>query len=129
MDFGIDKFLTMPTMLFGVAVYLIVFMIRRVVETAWKPFTENKYWRDIVLPLLPALLGIALALACYKFPFPEGIKSKSARALYGLVVGFFCSKFYRTAKVLIDRKVPQPDPNAPKEPVVATEDQKDPTEG
>jgi len=112
MNFGIDTLLNWQTLVFGTAVWIIVMGIRRVLEIAFRKLAGSYYWQELALPILPLLVGTVGALLLVMYPYPGGIKAASARALYGLVCGFFSAKLYRIFKASIDRFQPGDPPTA-----------------
>ena len=62
MDIDSGKFFNWEVVAFAVGLYVIVFIIRRIVEGFWKKALANYYWSEIVLPILPPVLGAVLWL-------------------------------------------------------------------
>jgi hypothetical protein len=92
---GLEIFANWQTLLLGLAIYVMSFGLRRVVETGWSGAKKNKWWNEVVLPLTPVALGILLALVAKKFPWPMPVSgSFSARAMYGVACGVFCGWLY-----------------------------------
>lgn len=87
-------------------IYSLVLLVRRVTENAYKPIRVNPWWTNVVLPLLPLTLGFILCLLVATAPYPDGISSRWAHALYGLVCGAFSSKGYRILNSMIRKQFP-----------------------
>lgn len=89
LDKGLELLTTWNTLLYTLGVVAVVAVIRLPVEKLWPEVSSKKWWRDVVVPLLPLAMGAAGGLGP-SFPFPDGIKGVYARVVYGLVCGF-CS--------------------------------------
>ena len=95
LDQGFELFANWQTIVVGLTIYVVTAAIRRVVETAWKGATSNKWWYEVLLPLGPIGNGVILALVMPKFPWPDQVAvSTSARVTYAIVCGLFCGWFY-----------------------------------
>lgn len=95
LDQGFELFANWQTLVVGLTIYVMTAAIRRVVETAWKGSTTNKWWYEVLLPLGPIANGIILALVMPKFPWPDQVAvSTSARVTYAIVCGLFCGWLY-----------------------------------
>jgi hypothetical protein len=91
----------------SLAVAALIYAIRLLVENIWKTISENKIWRDAILPIMPIVLGgfIGLMAKQFPFPFPEGLTSASARIIFGIVAGLLSAQVYKIIKAMIDKKV------------------------
>ncbi len=98
MDTILHAFLSWQFLFFCIALGAVVFVIRQVVEYAmknWWPLkgwaaanSKAKVWRDLILPIMPIVLGQVAALASPQYPYPEGFSTISGRIVFGLVAGF-----------------------------------------
>lgn len=98
MDTILHAFLSWQFLFFCIALGAAVFVIRQVVEYAmenWWPLkgwaaanSKAKVWRDLILPIMPIILGQVAALVAHQYPYPEGFSSVSGRVVFGLVAGF-----------------------------------------
>lgn len=98
MDTVIEAFLSWQFLFFCLAIGAVVFVIRQIAEywmknwwplKQWKAANKQaKLWRDLILPILPILLGQAAALLATGYPYPEGFSTLSGRIAFGLVAGF-----------------------------------------
>lgn len=119
-DLDIIALLTRPgTYVLGIAIFILVFFIKRVVEGALprlkKQHDENspkvtylttgaRWWNEVILYLLPVLLG-ALAGAFLKSDFFfDAIGDKGGRIGFGGGVGWFSGFLYKLLKKLIWQK-------------------------
>lgn len=95
LDNGFDLFANWQTVVVGLTIYVITVGVRRIIETAWKGATMNKWWCEVILPLSPIVSGVTLAVGMKKFPWPPPVAgSLSARITYAIVCGLFCGWLY-----------------------------------
>lgn len=114
LDKGLEVFMNWQTMLLGMAIYVASFGLRRVVETGWAGASKNKWWNEVLLPLLPVFIGTLLALCAKKFPWPMPVSdSLSARVMYGIACGVFCGWLYSRIRSFM--RAGQPDKSNPAE--------------
>lgn len=109
---------SVQTVIFCLAIYLSVLLVRRVVETGakqiarifpdkWEPWWIHT-WREWILPIMPIMLGGLVAALARDYPYPEALGgSNVARIFYGLVAGWASAYVYRSAKALIGKVLPQ----------------------
>lgn len=87
------------------AIYVVTYLIRRVVEGTWKILVQQgdakkgsvtaRIWAEIVVPVLPIMIGGGLSFAAKTFVWPDfAIKTKLARFLYGCICGLFSAFIY-----------------------------------
>jgi hypothetical protein len=94
-----------PLFMFGMPVYVIVYIFRRAVESVAPIVTTKKWWRDFVLVSLPPLLGALLVLLPTGFDFPAELKTTTSRIMYfGVPIGFFSGFLYRNGKYALEKK-------------------------
>lgn len=97
MDKAYEIFASWQTLVLGLTIYVLALSARRVVETGWVGAKTNKWWNEVLLPALPIVLGVLIAVLARKFPWPEPIlksESFSAKAGYGIAVGLICGWLY-----------------------------------
>jgi hypothetical protein len=92
------------TVYFCLAIYVVTYLIRRVTEGTWgiivkrevrKVSIPNRIWTEIVVPILPILVGGGLSFAAKTFVWPDfSMKTKLARVLYGCICGLFSAFIY-----------------------------------
>lgn len=91
-----------PTFVLGLFVYVVVFAIRTILEKTLPSVAGSMVWRDIVLPTVPSLIGLIVALVpSYPVPAPF---SSGGRPFYGIVVGFLSAWIYRVFKAVLKRQ-------------------------
>jgi uncharacterized membrane protein YeiB len=100
-----EVFLSWQTTVMCVALFGMVFAIRRFVETLWGTVKTKKWWTDAILAVLPMALGVAVCLAAKEFPYPAGIKVTSVRVLYGIFCGLASGWAYARLKTFFLKDV------------------------
>jgi hypothetical protein len=99
-------------LLFCLAIAAIIFVIRRFAEYAMENWAsaakESKLWKELILPILPVLIGPVAAFFAKKYPFPDGLNSISARIAFGLVAGLLSGLVYRVLKSMLSYKAANP---------------------
>jgi len=101
------------SLIFCLFVALAVTLVRKVVERVWAGATTNWWWNEVVLYLLPMLLGAVTALSFLQYPFPEMVKAASTRFVYGVVCGGFSGFVYKMAKSVLKKKAAEAGVNLP----------------
>lgn len=95
--------------IFGMSIAAVMFVIRKVAEYAMSNWAaaakESKLWNDLLLPILPVILGATSALLIKTFPYPEGLHTGSSRFIFGLVAGLLSTLLYRVFKALMVQKI------------------------
>jgi protein-S-isoprenylcysteine O-methyltransferase Ste14 len=94
MEFDFSMFSLGILSVLCLGIYALVFVVRTAVETVFKNIKENKYWRDLVLPVLGIVFGIIFGLIMKDFPWPDSFSSLSARTLLSAVCGLISSFVY-----------------------------------
>ena len=103
------QLLTLPTLFSFVflclSIYAVTLVIRSVVEGVWQKAKDNRYWREIFLPIGGIINGALLAGNLSFLPLPELLSAHvSNRILYGMVCGLFASFIYGRVKAWIKSK-------------------------
>lgn len=105
MDNALQAIFTWQFLLFCLAVFGITSVIRKVVEylLANNKFVakESKVWRDLILPILPAIVGVVFALVAKAYPYPVNMAATSARAAWGLAGGLLSGLGYRVVNSFV----------------------------
>lgn len=95
MDKIFEAFVNVQTILICLAIYVMTFVIRKVVEGAWKDAKEHRLWREVWLPIGPIVNGAALGLMAKTFVWPVVVhNSLSGRIMYGAICGVFSALVY-----------------------------------
>jgi hypothetical protein len=99
-------------LLFCLAIAAVLFMIRRVfeylMETRQIGAKNSKLWKELILPVLPVVLGPTAAFFAKTYPYPNGLDSSSARVAFGLVAGLLSGLVYRVLKSALGYKIKNP---------------------
>ncbi len=95
-----EQLLTLPNLVFCLAIWALVFIQRKIVETVWSGAKTNKYWREIFLPVGPLFSGAGLAAAVSPdlYTFPDMFTTIWGRLFFGLVCGLASGLVYRMFK-------------------------------
>jgi len=121
MDAGITQFFTPGTVILSFAVVILTFFVRRTLETSFpslrKQCDENhpkpsylsgwaRWWNQVLLYLIPVLLGVGMALWNIKYLFAiEGLEDLDARLVFGGVIGWLSSFIYKIVRMLVKQRV------------------------
>lgn len=119
-DLDIIELLTRPgTYVLAVSIFILVFVLKRVVESAlpqWKKqHDENspkityltrgaRWWNEVILYLLPVLLGCLAGAFLKSDFFFDAIGDKGGRIGFGGGVGWFSGFLYKLLKKLLWQK-------------------------
>lgn len=118
MEEGLQVFLSLPTALLCLGVYVTTEAVRRVIELVWKNAKQTRFYTEILLPLGPIGNGALIALCAKQFPWPEALgHSLSAKVMYGAICGLFSGWMYARVRKFLGTKTgvtvpPPPGPNA-----------------
>jgi hypothetical protein len=93
------------TIYFCLAIYVVTYLIRRVFEGTWGIIVQQgevkkgalpaRIWAEVIVPILPILVGGGLSFAAKTFVWPDfSMKTKLARVLYGCICGLFSAFIY-----------------------------------
>lgn len=66
-----------------------------------KKYKNSKLWGDLILPILPVILGPIVAIEITSYPYPVGLETSGARLVFGLVSGLLSGLVYRVVKAII----------------------------
>jgi hypothetical protein len=112
MDPILQILLSWQFILFGLAVAGAVYVLRILAEyfiqLAKKDPKNSKLWNEVLLPILPVVLGAMAAVNFRSFPYPDGLVTRGDRIIFGLVAGLLSTLLYRVIKGLLSQKVPTP---------------------
>jgi hypothetical protein len=106
----------LPGLLFSLGIFILVTVLRRIVEGVYPKAKTQRIWSDAVVPTLPIFLGGLLALCWKTYPYPVPSPTASMRVLLGIVAGFTSSWAVRILKSFIKEKTGV-DVDAVEEPV------------
>lgn len=101
MEKSLDVFLSWQAVLLCLFTYGFTFGVRSVAEGMSASLSTNRYWNKAAVPVMPLILGPALAFVP-GFPWPESLgDGAGAHALFGFVCAMFSSQVYARYKDLI----------------------------
>jgi hypothetical protein len=111
MDSIISELLGWQFVLFSLAIMAVTSVIRKIVEFILESIPTklvsktNKIWTELLLPILPVILGAVLGVICVQYPFPMGLSTDSGRVVFGLVAGLLSGLLYRVIKSILAGKL------------------------
>jgi Na+-translocating ferredoxin:NAD+ oxidoreductase RnfD subunit len=97
-----EELFSSQTIYICLAVYVVTYFIRRILEGTWKILVESgrvknnhlayRIWSEILLPIVPILVGGAMGLMAKFIIWPDITNGNvGGRILYGAVCGMFSS--------------------------------------
>ncbi len=101
-------FLTWQFVILSVSIYAAIHIIRVLVEyfilnnPRFPGSVNSRLWRDLILPLLPIVLGIGFVFIAKSFPYPAILTEMYSRALFSMVAGLLSSTIFRVIKALLN---------------------------
>lgn len=115
MDPILQVLLSWQFVLFGLAVAMVMYVLRLIVEyiagAAKADLSKSKLWNELILPVLPIALGVLGGWLVTSFPYPgftanaAGVVARGDRLIFGLVAGGFSTMMYRVIKALLYQKL------------------------
>lgn len=106
-----EAILTWQFAVFTIGVFVFSLFARRVTEALFPtirrdtPLTlAQRVWEKVLLPSIPVLVGIGLAVLVKSWPWPPSVATPGPRALVGAVSGFFSTWAYRVVKAIVKEK-------------------------
>jgi hypothetical protein len=84
-------------------------------DQPWVPTSSaSKVWKELILPILPPVLGGLICFLNSAYPYPEGFDSSSARAVFGIASGLLSGLVYRVIKSILSGKISESNENVDK---------------
>ncbi len=109
MDNILQILLSWQFIIFSLGVVAIITVFRTIAEYLLKNVKviakESKLWHDLILPILPVIVGPVSAMLIKGYPYPEGISTGGAKFVFGLVAGLLSGLVYRIVKALYSQKL------------------------
>jgi hypothetical protein len=106
-----EDILSWETLVFSLAIFVFSLFLRRALEAVFPTLARNtplstaqRVWEMVILPIVPVLVGILIALFVKTWPYPPGLTATGPRVLYGAICGFFSTWAYRVISALITQK-------------------------
>lgn len=101
----LSTLLSLSFIIFSLLISAIMFIFRIIFEYIFKSLVNNKLWEDVVLPILPVLIGFGLAFIAKAYPYGASFTTTSGRLAFGAVAGLLSGLLYRFVKALIQQKI------------------------
>ncbi len=102
LDTVFQAFVNVQTIIICLAIYLLTYVIRKVVEGAWKGAKDNRIWREVWLPIGPIVNGGLVGIMAKTFVWPTVVgTSLSGRIMYGAICGVFSALLYSRVRSFI----------------------------
>jgi hypothetical protein len=109
MDATFQAFLSSQFLFFCLGIASLTFVIRKIVDyfLTLKGLKNNSFWNELLLPIMPVVLGVLCAYFAKKYPFTDVFAvSTSSRMNFGLVAGLLSGLVYRIIKGVMIQKLP-----------------------
>lgn len=94
---------SVPTLIFCLSVWVLIWVLRKGVESIWKGAKGNKIWNEFLLPIIPILMGVGLMLLIPNYPVPENMNFTGARVLLGMAYGLLSAQTYKILKKFLKK--------------------------
>lgn len=105
LDTVLKAFFNFQTVIVCLAVYLMTFVIRKVLEGFWPSLKMNRLYREVWLPIGPICNGAFIGMFAKTFVWPAVIgTSLSGRIMYGSICGVFSALLYNRVRSFIQSK-------------------------
>ena len=103
MDNIFAELMKWQTGVFGLTIYAVTLVIRKIVEASAPSVKTSIWWSEVFLSLAPIVNGVWLVFALPFFPWPTPVAaSLGLKVLYGMVCGLVSGWLYGRAKSLVD---------------------------
>lgn len=112
MDTALQALLSYQFILLCLAIAAVTYVFRLTIEffildNPKMPGTRtSKFWRDLVLPVLPVFVGMILCFWVKAGIYPDGIVTTAARVNLGLVAGLLSGLIYKVVAGMLAAKIP-----------------------
>lgn len=95
----LEQFLNLSTVVLCLAIFALVWVQRRAIETYLPKVKEMKSWKEFWVPLAPLGTGALLGAVAKPYPWPEMFAdSMVSRMIFGIVCGLGSGLVYRLFK-------------------------------
>jgi len=107
----LNDFFTMPMFIFSMVIYIITWAQRKSIEMAFPKIVDHKLWRELYLPICPAIIGSILAIIIgTQYQFPVGFTTFWGRVFCGVGCGLFSGTGYRIINKFLSDKLGKENP-------------------
>lgn len=94
--------------IFALCTSILTSLIRVGIEDLIPKLENEKWFQDIILPILPLFLSCCIILCCKSVALPNNIGDTfSGRIIYGLICGQFSGTIFRLVKNTLESLVPR----------------------
>ena len=100
----LSEFLSSSFIMLCLAITGILLIIRLPVDYTLSNTTLIKWWRNVVLPILPVVMGIVFGWLVKGYYYPSDIISSSSRIIFGTAAGLCSTQLYRMVIALLNNK-------------------------
>ena len=103
--FGYEVLANWQTLLLCMGIFVLAYIVRLVIQGIWKDWQKGRIYNNLVLHILPIVIGFCLAFA-KRFPWPTQIAGSFwARTLYCMVCGMVCGWVYARVRSFVQMNV------------------------
>lgn len=92
-------------MLFSLCLVAIMLVIRKTVEFFWKNAPTSKLWNNLILVLLPILLGGGVGAIFKTYPYGAEMTSLGDHVVFGVVAGLVSGLLFKVIKGLLGNQI------------------------
>jgi len=106
MDNALSALLSTEFIFFCLMISGVTYVLRVVVEYFSPKLYNSKAWNDLIMPIMPILLGATVGVFAKLYPYPTGVGSAlSSRVIFGFAGGLLGSQIYRFIKTAINLRI------------------------
>lgn len=104
-------FITWQFLVLCVGITAITFIFKTIIEYSilnnpnMPGNSRSRFWRDLVLPLLPIILGVLFAIFAKSFPYPAVMTEIYSKFLFGISAGLLSPTLYRVIRAMLWKNV------------------------
>lgn len=104
-----EAFVNPQTVTICLAVYILTFVVRKVIEGVWKNAKGSRLWCEVWLPIAPIANGAFIGVVARTFVWPAVVgTSLSGRIMYGAICGIFSGFLYNRIRSWLQSAPPKP---------------------
>jgi hypothetical protein len=102
------QFLSLCLVIFAIVKYIVRSPIEYILTRYKQQWLKNKLWNDVLLPVIPLIVGTIFALVAKQYPYPN-ITSVSGRFVFCCAAALLSGLVYRIFKsILISKVIAEP---------------------
>lgn len=116
-------FITWQFLVLCIGIAAITFVLRTIIEFAvldnphMPGSRASSFWRDVVLVILPIILGMIFAVVGKSFPYPEVLSESYSKFLFSASAGLLSPTLYRVIRALLWKNTTGEQPMPPFQPI------------